>query len=305
MKTSRAWAALVAVVAVGAAWGQTIDYVIVAKQRKLEQTGATTTVNPSNGNLWGFEAQVVGSGQSLSYPSEALTLFRPGASTPDSFVFLSDKGQWKIEGAYGTKTALDTAFPNGDYVLGIGGANHTLTLTGDLYPNPPGSPPTVPPPLAVISVGTWAGGGASLLRVTAAEAATGFNFGTNTFVDFVGGGTHRIDLFVSGYGGATYSQSANTTDADNLTMAIPGGALSPGSQYRFEIDFTRIIELENTTELGAATMAGTVYTKITSFTVEVIPEPATVATWIGALALAGAVAVRRRGGPRVHSPSSR
>lgn len=296
-----------AVVAVGAAWGQTIDYVIIAKQRKLEQTGATTTVNPSNGNVWSFEAQVVGSGQSLSFPSQALTLLRPGASTPDDFVFLSDKGQWKVEGGYVTKTALDTAFPNGDYVLGIGGANHTLTLTGDLYPNPPSTPPApaVPPPLAVLSVGTWAGGGASLLRVTAAEAATGFSFGTNTFVDFVADGAHRIDLFVSGYGGATYSQSANTTDADNLAMAIPGGALSPGSQYRFEIDFARIIELEAATELGAATMAGTVYTKITSFTVEVIPEPATVATWIGAMALAAAVAVRRRGDRRAHSSPSK
>ncbi len=176
MKTTRGWLALAAVVAVGVAWGQTIDYVIISKQRKKEQTGATTWVNPTT-DPWAFQVQLFGAGQSVSYPTQSLTILRPGSSTPDALVFKPEKGTWDFFSEQATIGSLDTAFPSGDYVLGVGTSNYTLTLTGNLYPNPPSPGPVT---LGVVSAGTWAGGGQSLLRLTAAEAAAGFTFGSNT-----------------------------------------------------------------------------------------------------------------------------
>jgi hypothetical protein len=301
MKTTRGWAVLAAVVAVGAVWGQSIDYVIISKQRKKSQTGATTWVNTTP-DPWAFQVQLHGSGQSASFPAQSLTILRPGSSTPDALVFKPEKGTWDFYSEQPSITALDAAFPSGDYVLGVGSSNYTLTLTGNLYPNPPSPGPVT---LGLVSAGMWAGGGQSLLRLTAAEAAAGFTFGTNTYAGFVADGTNRIDLSISGYGGATYSQSANTASADSLSMAVPGGALSPGSQYRFEVDFARIMDTETITDFGGSTLVGTVYTGIAHFTVEVIPEPAAVASWIGAAALASVLLLRRRGGRRAHSSPSK
>jgi hypothetical protein len=299
MKTTRGWAVLAAVVAVGAVWGQSIDYVVISKQRKKSQTGATTWVNTSP-DPWSFQVQLIGSGQSSSYPSQSLSILRPGSATPDALVFKPEKGTWDFYSEQPSITALDLAFPAGDYVLGVGASNYTLTLTGGLYPNPPSPGPI---PLGGVSAGTWAGGGQSLLRLTATEAAAGFTFGTNAYTGFVADGTNRIDLSISGYGGATYSQSANTASADSLSMSVPGGALSPGSQYRFEVDFARIMDTETISDFGGSTLAATVYTGVTSFTVEVIPEPAAVASGLGAAALAATLLRRRRGGRHTHAPA--
>lgn len=255
---------------------QAVDFVGVVKIREYNQTGAATTVEPSN--PWSFEGFIDGTGLTGSFPSGPNTL-TPSGGSAGNFIYDSGDSNWVYSGnsSFSSQAALDTAFANGTYNLTVGGISFSLGLTGDLYPNMP---------LATVSAGTWTGG---LLQLTAAQALAGFSITSNTFTSWQTGGMSRVGIWGDG---PSYSQDANTDAAAFLTMNVAGGALTVGNTYSFTVEFIRLTEMSTALGTNALGVAG--YVTNTTFSVQVIPEPSTYAVIFGALALAGVMIHRRR-----------
>lgn len=271
-----------ALIAAAVVHSQAVDFVPVLKIHDLVQTDAST-VSDHPTMPWGFEAFIDGTGLSGSFPSGPIEMDPPPAGSPIGFTFNAGEGSWEFNsnGSFASQSALDTAFANGTYNLTIGGINFALNLTGDFYPNNP---------LATVSAGTWSGG---KLVLTLAEAAAGFTISTNAFSGFVNDGTFRIGIDGDG---ASYVQNTETFSTSSHSMNVAGGALTGGNTYHFNLEFNRIVSSSTAMQptLGASALGIAAYTVITSFDVQVIPEPSTYAMILGVLALAGVVIHRRR-----------
>jgi hypothetical protein len=283
MKTMRVLLALLsAMTAAIIASAQTVSFVLVGKEHSFTQTNTGTVVENASNN-WTFTTHIEGTGLTLTVPSPAPSFSAPAGSTgtTGAMTFEPSDNQWRSKYSFtGAGSAgqalLDAAYNNGTYNITAFGATISPSLTGDSYTNTP---------MATLSAGTWSGG---ILYLNPGQALT---ITTNTFAGYSG---DHIGININA---PSYNQSPETFVASSLSATILSGDVISGRTFTVDMAFDKIIGFTTitgtSTPLDGGTLAS-IYTVSTSFTVQVIPEPATMAELFGVVALAGAIFQRRR-----------
>lgn len=303
MNTTRSILALTAVVtAVTCSFAQSVNFIGVSKVVDYEQTSSSAPTIATN--PYSFEAFIDGVTLSASFPINTPatnTVTTPGG-TISSFNYIWDSGDnmWGynpgttysgISGGSG----LNDALANGTYSFSLhnNAVNFSLSLTGDSY---------VAAPLVTTNLGTWSG---NKLVLTQAEAAMALTISSGTFSGF-NSGIDRVGINLYGINNGYNAPEAQTFTLSSLDMNLVANSLTPGGTYKVEVDFNNIVDyLQNGNNVGAnySTLlnplgsdvkALVMYTTVTTFEIQVIPESSTYAAIFGALALAGAMIHRRR-----------
>lgn len=250
---------------------QTVTDYMVVKLYDGVQTSSSGSV--FNSPAYGFFAEVSGTGLDGTYQ-----VATPGGSVSSPITLAGDAGQREYEqaGFYANIAGLNSAYNNGVYTFTLpaddGPFFPTLTLTGDAFPG-----------AFSITNGTWADG--KLLINPALDY-------TITFDGFGGmvNGMDFIILNIDTVGG--FSLETNTAGTTSFT--INGGTLNllTGQTTMAELAFIKVVDFDDTAVSGATGIAA--YATIVGFQVQAVPEPSTYAAIAGALALCGAMVVRRR-----------
>ncbi len=155
------------------------------------------------------------------------TLQKPNGSTVALTTNAMDGSEFRLEGRYATKGALDTAFPNGTYHLDIVTAHQgTKSLTratgSEDYPSTP-------------HISNW-----TALQNT--QAGSDVNV---TWDAFVGGTANDyVQFSIDEETGDSIFETGNPGEATalngtNTSATIPGGTLQPGRTYRARVLFAR------------------------------------------------------------------
>ena len=303
MNTTRSILALMAVVtAAVCSFAQSVNFIGVSKVVDYEQT--TNSAPSLAANPYSFEAFIDGTSLSSSFPlnTPATNSVTTPGGTISSFNYIWDSGDnmWgynpgtTYSGLSGG-TGLNDALANGTYSFSLHNntVNFTLSLTGDNY---------VTAPLVTTNLGTWSG---NKLVLTQAEAAMALTISSGTFSGF-NSGIDRVGINLYGINNGYNAPEAQTFTLSSLDMNLVANALTPGGTYKVEVDFNNIVDyLQNANNvganystllnpLGADVKALVMYTTVTTFEIQVIPEPSTYAAIFGALALGGAMIHRRR-----------
>lgn len=298
---------------------QTVDFLLLQWQQDLRQTSASEgDIYPLSATPYRFSAAVEGAdGDALTGTTfTSVTMIKPDGSTGPSFSFDSFDAEWRYESTpYPTETMMTTAFPTSglnqyQFVLsGSGTINTDISLpTNVTFPVvPPLSTVNLNAPFMTLSGGMWLANGTYLVPDLSVPVTIGFN----AVFETVPGATDsaHYDVWVDGpnsvslTGGANegfinYDPTTGTAAASavpNLTIA--GASLIDGNTYNLEVGYDQIIAATAGVLGGdafAAAVAG-VRTNITIVTpLAAVPEASTYAVILGALALCGAVCVRRR-----------
>jgi hypothetical protein len=179
--------------------------------------------------------------------------FTPPGGTSTVLTLQQGGGKYGFSQSFATLSALNTAFPDGNYVFSVSGAsNFTLGLTGDLYPNAP-----------QVTGATWNASGQLVL--TASQSNT-LNFDAFTGYGSSGALSH-MQLQIQSPDGSTVSINQSYITPTNSTpftsYTIPAGTLSPGSFYQCNLEFDTGIA-DNTTAVSGDT-AVTLYSASLSF----------------------------------------
>ena len=190
---------------------------------------------------------------------------------------------------------IDGLFNNGAYTLTVDSTAVNLNLgaaaNADIYPNVP---------VATLSAGTWAGGGVNTLYLNTDQALT---ISTSTFTDFYTNGyLSHIGLFICNNGSdfvELESFSDNTLfpgelTTDSLSTTLNAFSLTGGQSYLVEIEFNVVVD---TSDELSGVLGVALFTSRTQFyiqAVSAVPEPATYAAILGAVALVGVMVTRRR-----------
>jgi len=303
MKTTRSILALTAVLTVvTGSFAQSVNFVGISKVVDFEQT--TNSAPSLATNPYSFEAFIDGVSLTSSFPLNTPatnTVTTPGG-TISSFNYVWDSGDnmWgynpgtTYSGITGG-TGLNDALANGSYSFSLNNntVNFSLSLTGDNY---------VTAPLVTTNLGTWSG---NKLVLSQAEAAMALTISSGTFSGF-NSGIDRVGINLYGINNGYYAPEAQTFTLSSLDMNLVANALTPGGTYKVEVDFNNIVDyLQNgnivlpnysaaLNSLGGDVKAFAMYTTVTTFEIQVIPEPSTSAAIFGVLALAGGMIHRRR-----------
>ena len=256
---------------------QSVDFLLVSKQVRFTQTDASTTA--LDANAWSFRAHVEGGeGSDLSGIS-APTISLPGGSGSTTFAYDPGDDGWVVEDAYASQALLDAAYANGNYSLTVHGQTvGPISLAGDSYPVAP---------LAAVSGGGDLGFSAGVLLWNPSAPLTRTLSGT---------GVDHMGIYVDGF---NYNDGVEGFGLPSLSFTVPAFSLVSGSTYFVELSFDDIVggtepfAFSGTGDMSEAQYAG-VYTSMTKFTIQVIPEPSSFATLAGALGLASAALSRRR-----------
>jgi len=233
---------------------------IVAYKRKISEQQSASLLAPIGA---AFDARVEGIGITATFPSNNITLTKPGGS---SVPLILDGDHWDAETDFSSFSALQTAFPNGVYQINIGSDSVPINLSATNYPNQP---------LVTSSVGTWVNG---KLQITASQAAAGFTLTSNSTT-----GDGFVDLNVIDI--ATDSDiiyevaNTNPSDPDFVSATINPNQLTLGKSYEVEVEFDEVVDSANlfnqtwgTPPDGTASAFGLLSTT-TVFTLEVVPDP--------------------------------
>jgi hypothetical protein len=233
---------------------------IFAYKRKISEQQSASLLAPIGA---AFDARVEGIGISATFPSNNITLTKPGGS---SVPLILDGDYWEAETDFSSFSALQTAFPNGVYQINIGSDSVPINLSATNYPNQP---------LVTSSVGTWVNG---KLQITASQAAAGFTLTSNSTT-----GDGFVSLFVIDI--ATDSDiinkvaNTNPSDPDYVTATIAPNQITLGQSYEVEVEFDEVVDSANlfnqtwgTPPDGTASAFGLLSTT-TVFTLEVVPDP--------------------------------
>jgi hypothetical protein len=180
--------------------------------------------------------------------------FTPPGGAVTALTFSQGSGKYSYGASYPTLSALNTAFPDGNYLLSVSGASSfSLGLTGDLYPNTP-----------QVTGGTWNSSGQ---LVVAANQSNTLNFNTFTGYGTIGALSH-MQLQIQSPDGTTVAINQSYLTPTNPTgfnsYVIPSGTLSPGSYYQCQYGFDTGIA-ENTTAVSGDT-AVSLYSAQLAFT---------------------------------------
>jgi hypothetical protein len=225
----------------GAGSGST--YITVEKAQKFDQTAATGAVaDPATPFVFQVQSPVAMS-------------FTPPGGLSTVLTMPSGSSKYQFEQSYGTQAAMDAAYPDGSYTFGVtGSAGFALSLSGDLYPNPP-----------ELTSGSWNSSGQLVLDPTQANVLN-----LNTFTSYgTAGALSHMQVQIQSPDGNTVSLSQTyvtpTNPAAFTSYTIPAGTLAPGSFYYGDIEFDTAAA-DNATAVPGYT-AATVYTASTLFTI--------------------------------------
>jgi len=201
---------------------------------------------------------------------------------------------------FASQAALTTAMPNGNWTgsvvfrtgpeSSLGLSIPTVTLAGNLYPNTPS--------VASLSQGTF-NAGTLLIDPTAPLALA-----SNIFAANFAAGSTRISLQIEdNFGNRVVDQL--TTTADALSYTAPVGTFVAGRDYLLKLEFDRLSDTAThdfgsdwIRYTGGPTDVEALYSTYTTLSISAIPEPATYATILAALALAATVCRRRHAATR-------
>jgi hypothetical protein len=200
---------------------------LILSKRLISEQQSSTLLTPIGA---AFDARIEGIGLSTTFPSSNNSITKVlGATTPLAF----DGDHWDAETDFATFTAMQTAFPNGSYVLQAGADSVSLRFIGNNYPNQP---------LVSSSVGTWVNG---KIQITAAQAAAGFTLTSNATT---GDGFATLTITDSNDDEILYAE-ANTTPVapDFITATISPNQLSLGLTYEVEVEFDQVNEFTQLT----------------------------------------------------------
>lgn len=196
--------------------------VLEVKKRIIAQQQSATLIAPPAPT---FNATVQGEGITATFPSSTITLTRPDNS---SFPLVFDEDHWDAgEIAFPSLVALQAAFPNGVYKINIASDAIPINMSASNFPNQP---------LITSSVGTWVSG---KLRITASQAAAGFNLTSNAST---GDSTIRLSVFDSQFNDIVNKKVEPATGASTVTAVVPAGGLVAGVSYTAEAEFNEIID---------------------------------------------------------------
>lgn len=226
------------------------------KQAAYVQTGPATTA-PQATEPFQFSAGV--DGGTATNPAPPNTLVLPNNAGTRTLTFGGEGGGqgWQIEQSFATQAAMDAAFPNGTYVLNLGGRATSVPLTGDLYPNVP---------VATITGGTWSNGVLMLDR--ASPVTVTINFTQNYLA-----GRSRLGIYIDASSGqGTDLGTENDFTASTLTLTVPANSLSAGGVYQLNMEANRAITFD-TTSVPGATVIGA-YSNRVQVTINVSGPPA-------------------------------
>lgn len=201
------------------------------KEAQFVQSGPATTAPRATGPFQ-FTAGV--DGGSATNPTPPNTLVLPNNAGTRTLIFTGES--WEVEQAFATRAAMDAAFPNGTYVLNLGGRAINVPLTGDLYPNVP---------VATITGGTFSNG------VLMVDRATPLTITINFTQNYLAGRS-RLGINVDTSSGQGVNLDAeNDFTASTLTLTVPANTFGAGGSYQINLEANRIVTLDITTVPGS------------------------------------------------------
>lgn len=269
-----------------AAYSQTVSYVVFTRSHEHSQT-AWSTPGESSPNPWQFGAYVVGSSITGSNPITNASFTSAAGSTVASGSLTFDTNEWQAEYNYATSGALTTAFVDGNYTMTFNSGAYTTptrALSSTLFPN-------VPQFTLTSGSGTWVG---NMLHVNPSVELV---FTTNTYTTNFLAGSTRVGWDVSGNG---YSAGGGMGDfsGNSATITITAGSLIAGNTYDLYAEFGRILDNTTLTSTGITGLEGATFATMlhsgTSIQLYAVPEPASYAAILGALAFVGVMMRRQR-----------
>jgi hypothetical protein len=243
----------------------------------FEQTDATT-VNPTGGF---FSARAFVTNAS-DFAGGTLTYGGPGS--PQTLSYVPADVAWEFGDSNGIFADLQAAYPNVDYQFDLTGGTMgplsvTVSYAGNAYSNTP--------QLAAASFNALQG-------LNAADSITlDFN---SMEVSPNADGDNSIIFSITNSSNMTVFSTPLPTDATSVT--IPGGILTAGQTYSFDLLFDDRIAVDNTEQFYDAHTSG-----MFSTAAGAVPEPSTWATMLIGFGSLG-LAVARRGRKQVVTASA-
>ncbi len=233
--------------------------------------------------------QSVIQGANLSNASSAPTVTLPN-NTTYALELIANGTVWGFDGSqslpvpnnFAGPAALDAAFPNGNYLLSIGGANFPTSLLASPFPDAP-----------TITGGQWDSSGNLIVNAGSAYA---LNF--NPFTGYASAGTIQLNIFAVTFdgggnpelGASVFSASLEAENGHALppAMTITAGTLLAGDAYYAELSFANITNAVNGSLPPALLNQGRVESR-TGFYISAIPEPGMLYYGLGLAGLFGSI----------------
>lgn len=272
---------------------QTVEFVVVDRQTNYVQTTAGTA-DLNGATPYEFTIDLNGS----SLPSTGFTFAfkKPGDAVTTYTGYERDAGkEWQapsgVTGQFALMANLHSVFPDGSYTLMVTGFSDASLSIPNL-------------------VGSTNDGFGNMPFVTATQNSvpvTWFNnkmvvdptkdllIQSNAYTVNYTEGQGRIGLMLSG--NSVSQESTNETSpgsftfsGDSVQLLITGGTLQAGQTYYGNLEFNNVVTslVDLSSIYGSGANGVSVYTAMTKFEVQAVPEPATYAAWSALLALAAA-----------------
>ncbi|MBS0662048.1 MAG: immunoglobulin domain-containing protein [Verrucomicrobia bacterium] len=203
------------------------DPYIVRKGHFYVQTSASGAVQHATAP-YVFQAQAQVTGMSLNLTT----------GTSVSLPYVAGDDSYEIVAPFTSKTAMDTAYPNGTYTItGTGQPTRTFTVTPDRYPSD----------APAITNGTWSNG-VLVINPTQNYTFNLSNFSTYASTGVAGHESFSIDTN-SGNGfhqeiatQAVFGLTASSTPLTSVTL--PANSLATGNVYQLELQFDTLTTLD-------------------------------------------------------------
>lgn len=228
-----------------------VGYGVGKKKDFLQSSAATPSSNIILGDPNGafhFSAYLDGTSLNLYNPAPKLT--KPNAAQVN---LSGNSTSMEIATSYASKSALDTAYPNGAYSITAGGSTLPISLgTTDAYSTA----------IPQITNGTWDTQGRLVINAT-----TGGALSFNAFPEYSTGVGALISFNLYAISGAVLGSELDgvesvalsqfpPSDAALTAYTIPAGFLQADRTYYAELSFARIVDLK-TSPVGLATFLHT------------------------------------------------
>lgn len=225
----------------------------LTKTRFYDQIAPTTLT----ANNFSMSAFIEGNDLNSTFPSGS-NRFLPAGGGTTFLSFDSDMAGWFHESFHASQTALDTAFPNGDYSFLVGA-----------FPEVPLSFPTNNYPVAPVigtTAGTWSGG---RLLLTTAQAVAGFQLSSNVSN---GNGFLTLEVFSDNTDVLYEEITENPASTEFLDVNVPAGSLAVGITYTVEAEFDHVVSNPMISQAWAAPLARgyALFSSRTTFAIQVI-----------------------------------
>ena len=238
-----------------------VDVFGVTKNARYHQTaGGVVSYDTS-----GIYAFVQGTGISSAFPSQPVAMVVPGGTSYalglEDGIFGSQswsrRSLW-YEASFANEAALNTLFPDGNYIFTSGVHSYQLDLVGSY----------VAAPLVQFSAGHWEGG---RLVLTAEQAAADWQI-ISSFTDANGFRSIAVNDDAFSFDYYIYEDGQGGRFPGTVSAVISGGSLRPGLTYNVEVEFDNVVDYINPT-VGELRNGFALYSTTTFLIVSVVPEP--------------------------------